>query len=113
MAHTPPNLGEHKYARVNSTSDGDNTVISGVAGKRIVVTGYAMVANAAGVITVQDSAGTPGVLASFELPDSGGVSYAGGPECPAFELPTGLGLEVSNAAGVDTLGHVTYHLRTV
>lgn len=98
------------YARVNATSDGANTVVTGTAGKRIVVLGYAINANAAGVVTIQDSAGSPGVLASFEFVDGGGAAYAGSENAPAFEVPVGLNLVVSNAAGVDCLGHVTYIL---
>jgi hypothetical protein len=101
---------ERKYVRVNATADGANTIITGTAGKRIRVLGYALNVNAAGVITVQDSAGSPAVLASFEFVDGGGVSYGGGDEAPAFEVATGLNLVISNAAGVDTLGHITYTL---
>ena len=99
---------EPKFVRVNATTDGDNTVIAAVTGKTVVVLGYAINANAAGVVTLQDTANT--VVASFELTDGGGVTYAGGPACPAFKLPKGLGLEISNAAGVDCLGHLTYIL---
>ena len=97
-----------KFARVNATADGDNTIITGVGGKKLRVLGYALVASAAGIITIQDSAGTPAILAQFPLAANGGVSYAGGLECPAFETPTGNGLEISNPSGVDTLGHITY-----
>lgn len=101
---------EIKHARINATSDGDNTVISGVADKSIVVLGYAINANAAGVVTLQDSAGTANVHASFELTDGGSVSFAGGTNCPAFRVAKGNGFEVNCAAGVDCLGHVTYVL---
>jgi hypothetical protein len=97
-----------EFVRVNATADGDNTVITGRSNERIVVLGYALNVNAAGVITLQDSAGSPAVFASFELVDGGGVSYAGSPECPAFAVTAALNLEVSNAAGVDTLGHITF-----
>lgn len=101
---------EIKYARVNATADGDNSIITGVSEKSIVVLGYALNANAAGVVTLQDSAATPNVHASFALAANGSVSYAGGTNCPAFKIAVGNGLEVNNAAGVDTLGHVSYIL---
>lgn len=101
---------EVKFARVNATADGANELIAATTGKSIVVLGYALNVNAAGVITLQDDAGTPVVHASFELVDGGGVSYAGSPECPAFKVAAGQALDVSNAAGVDTLGHITYVL---
>lgn len=98
------------FARINATSDGDNTVITGTTGYKIRVLSYAFTLNAAGVVTVQDSAGTPGVLASFELTDGGGVSFAGGFDAPAFDVTSGLNLEFSMAAGVDALGHIAYVL---
>jgi hypothetical protein len=100
--------GTIKYVRVNATADGDNTVITAVTGKKIRVLGYVLVANAAGAVTLQDSTGTPVIFAVFDLAANGGVSYAGGIDCPAFETDVGKGVEVSNGAGVDTKGHITY-----
>lgn len=103
-----------QYVRVNAASDGDNTIITNAdTTKKIVVIGYAVVVNAAGVIQFQDSAGSAAVYASFELPDSGGIAYAGGLDCPAFEVTEGLNLEINCAAGVDALGHLTYTFRSV
>lgn len=100
---------ELKFARVNATSDGDNTVVAAVtAPKRIYVLGYTINVNAAGVVTWQSTEGTPTVVASYEFVDGGGASFAGSFDCPAFALPPGTGLELSTAAGVDGLGHVTY-----
>ena len=106
---TPYDNLEEKYVRVNATADGANTVITNSdVDKAIVVLSYALNVNAAGVITIQDSAGSPAVHASFELVDGGGVAY-GGPRA-AFKVAKGLNLVISNAAGVDTLGHLTYAL---
>jgi hypothetical protein len=97
-----------KFVRVNATADGDNVVIAAVASKRLRVLGYALVATAAGTISIQNTAGSPIILAQFPLAAQGGVSYAGGYDAPAFETPSGTGLEINNPAGVDTLGHITY-----
>jgi len=105
-----PSRYELKFARVNATSDGDNTVISAVAEKQIVVIGYSVGTNAAGVITFQSTEASPTIVASFELTDGGGVVFAGSYDCPAFQLPRGTGFEISTAAGVDALGHITYVL---
>lgn len=106
-----PNRYEIKHARINATSDGDNTVISNTnTAKSIVVLGYALNVNAAGVVAFQDSTATPVVAASFEFVDGGGASFAGSFDCPAFELGKGKNLEINTAAGVDALGHVTYVL---
>lgn len=99
-----------QFARINATSDGDNTVVTGTTGFRIRVLGYSVTANAAGVIAFQDSAASPVIFASFEEADSASHSYAGSFECPAFDVTSGLNLEVTNASSVDTLGHVTYVL---
>lgn len=96
-----------EFVRVNATSDAANTVVTGRTGEHIVVVGYALNVNAAGVITIQDSAGSPAVYASFEFVDGGGASYAGTTDAPAFKIAAGLNLVISNAAGVDTLGHLT------
>jgi hypothetical protein len=108
MSVTPFEL---RFARVNATADGANTVITGVAGHYIFVVNYAINANAAGVVTFQDSAGSPAVFASFELTDGGGVSFAGTPDSPAFKVAEGLNFVISNAVGVDCLGHVAYYLK--
>lgn len=97
-----------KFARVNATADGVNVVVAPVAAKKIRVLGYALVVNAAGTITLQDSQGTPAISGSFPLAVNGGVSYAGSREAPAFETGVGFGFDISNAAGVDTLGHICY-----
>jgi hypothetical protein len=100
--------GDVKYARVNATADGDNTVIAAVSGKALRVLGYQLATTAAGTITLQDSAGSPAVFASFPMAANGNISYAGGLQAPAFETASGVALEISNGAGVDTLGHITY-----
>ncbi len=106
-----------RYARVNALADGDNTVIAGVADKRITVLGYLLTTDvggsaAAGEVTLQDTAAAPGIVASLQFSSAtgGGAAFVGSAECPAFELPIGLGLEINNPVGVDTTGHLTYVL---
>lgn len=100
--------GGIEFARFNATSDGDNTIITGRTGESIVVLGYAVNVNAAGVVGFQDSAGSAVTFASFEFTDGGGASYAGNAQAPAFKVTEGLNLEINCAAGVDALGHVTF-----
>ena len=97
-----------KFARINATADGANTVVAAVTGKKIRVLGYALSVTAAGTIAIQDTAGVPAVLAQFALAANGGVSYAGGLDAPAFETAVGQGLQVNVPAGVDALGHLVY-----
>jgi hypothetical protein len=95
-----------KFVEVEATADGDNTLIAAVAGKQIRVLAFALTVSIAGTITLQDTDNTD--LATFVLPASGGVSFAGTNEAPAFETAQGKGLEVTNPAGLDTLGFITY-----
>lgn len=102
-------VGTIKYASVNATNDGDNTVIAGVGGVKIRVLGYALTCTGTGTVLLQDTAGSPVIHARIRSGgDGGGASYGGGHDAPAFETATGTGVEVSNPAGVDTLGHITY-----
>lgn len=108
MLPYPPSRAEPKFARVNATADGDNLIVAAVATKRLRVISYALVVSAAGTITIQDTAGAPVIFAQFPLAANGGISYAGGLDAPAFESGPGLGIEINNPVGVDTLGHITY-----
>jgi hypothetical protein len=107
-----PLLNGQSYAvehiNVSATSDGDNVVIAGVANKNISVLGYVITSSATGVVTFQDTNNTD--LAVLDIAIQGGVSYAGGIDCPAFETPTGLGLEISVQASQDVRGHLTYQI---
>lgn len=95
-----------RFGSVSATSDGLNTVIPGVTGRRIRVLGYVLVVTLAGTIQIEDTGGA--ILASFPVAANGGVSYAGGIEAPAFQTDADRGLAIRNPAGVDTLGHITY-----
>ena len=102
-----------KFVRVNTTDDGDNEIIAEAdvpEDKRIRVLGYALTGLGTGVASVQSTESTPTIVASFEFSTVGAVSYAGTLESPAFDLPQGVGLEITNAAGVDALGHLTYEI---
>jgi hypothetical protein len=104
---------EVKFVRINATSDGDNTLISAVAEKRIRILGYSIsnTGSAAGDITIQDSAGTPVVFGTISLTnDAAPISYAGGVFCPVAETDKGVGLEINCATNVDAVGHLTYQL---
>ena len=97
-----------KFVRVNATADGDNSIISGVTGKKIRVLGYVITVTTAGTVTMQDTAGSPNIFAQFSLLAQGGASYAGGLMCPAFETLVGNGVEINTQTGQDCLGHMTY-----
>jgi len=108
LLHQIAGDADFQFVRVNATADNDNTIVSGVPGKKLRVISYALVVSAAGTITIQDTQSTPVVFAQFPLAANGGVSFAGGLQAPAFETAAGKGIEINNPAGVDTLGHLTY-----
>lgn len=103
-----PGTYEVNHTAVNGTSDGDNTVIAAVTGKKIRVLGYVLHTDAAGQITVKDSSTTHAIFDMDEpmVP----ISFAGGIFCPAFETGTGLALIINTQSSQDVSGHITYQL---
>lgn len=99
---------EFKVARVNATADGVNNIIAAVVGKKIRVIAYNLTVNVAGKITIQDTTGTPVVLADLHLAVGVSAPFNGNVNQFAFETSSGKGLDISNPAGVDTFGHITY-----
>lgn len=95
------------YVKIKATEDGDNTILEGVAGKTIVVLGYAVNVTAEGEIVFKDGSTEVG---SFVLPKGGGATYSGGPHCPAWEGTMGEAVKINNGTGVDSHGHLTYAL---
>lgn len=95
-----------KFANVNATADGDNTIVSGVASKKLRVLGYMLVLTAAG--TVQFKSATTTIKGRLRAAADGGASYAGGVDAPAFETDTAEAIVFNNPAGVDVVGHLTY-----
>lgn len=97
------------FAAVNATANGDNVVISGVAGRQIMVLGYMLTGTTLSTVTIQDTNGTPVVLGYVRVgADGGGACYPG--PTPAFVTNAGEGVEINNATGNDTLGHMTYRV---
>lgn len=94
-----------KYAAVAATSDGVNSLIAAVTGKKIRVVGFVLSVDVAGVVTLQDITANT-VRATLKA--AGAYSYSGGPNAPAFETASGEGLESSNAAGTDLQGFIAY-----
>jgi hypothetical protein len=95
------------HAAVNAANTGDNTLIAAVAGKRIRVVSYALVASAAMTVIIRDlTANTE--RARFPLAANSGVSYPG--VTAAFETAVGEGLELNTSAAGFVGGHITYQL---
>jgi hypothetical protein len=96
-----------KFASVNATADGDNTIITGVGGKKLRILGYALMATGAGTLSLK-SAGTTVLGRVRASGDGAGAAYAGGVDAPACETATAEAFVLNNPTGVDTVGHVSY-----
>lgn len=103
-----PTGGEILHVAVSAENDGDNTVVAAVTGKKLRVLGYALTVDVAGLVTLQDSAGSPVVHGKLRLAAGTPAVYDGGFDCPAFETAAGVALEINNPAGTNTYGHITY-----
>lgn len=95
------------FTKLDAQADGDNTIIAGVAGKQIRVLGYHLMATGAGTVIFKDAID---FRAYFSLAANGAATYAGTHDAPAFDCAVGQALTVTNPAGVDTKGHITYVL---
>lgn len=85
-------------------------IIPAVPTKRIVVIGYALVNNVATAQTIIFRSGTTDITGTLAFPSAigGGLSYAGGPDCPAFSTAVGQPLNGLLAAATSIGGHITY-----
>lgn len=107
-----------KHANISAASDGENSVVAAVAGKRIVVISYVLAVVHA---TARDTATFRSLTTNTDhgtffsgtddLDGPAVYSYTGHPKAPAFVCEVGEALGINNAAGVDCAGHVTYMLR--
>jgi hypothetical protein len=106
MARTEPVLSK----AISATSDGANEIVAAVTAKKIRVVGYVLNVNAAG--TVQWKSATTALSGAMEFVDGGGMVA---PLCdPAaafwFETAAGEALNITNSAGLDSLGHLAYQV---
>lgn len=99
---------ELKYAVVNVSSSGANTVVAAVTGKRIKVFSYVLVATTAVTVEWRTATTSAGLMAPMPLGANGGISAIGTPEVPLFQTVAGelLGLQLGGAVQVS--GHIGY-----
>lgn len=95
-------------APINVATAGDATIVPAVAGKRIKVVGYVLVAGGSVSVTWKSNA-TP-LSGPLSLAANGGVSAHAAP--PGFVLRTnrGEGLVLNLSGSVQVGGHITYYL---
>lgn len=103
-----PHIRDTRFASLGIAATGD--VIAAIPGKRIIVIGYVVTNTVATAQSVQFRTTTTGVTGVIGIPSSigGGISYQGGPECPAFMTGFNEPLNISLGASTAIAGHITY-----
>jgi hypothetical protein len=96
-----------KFAVIDAASSGDNTLVAAVAGKKIRVLSYTIIASGAVTVRFEDGASGTALTGQMNLTTNSGVSVPFSP-VGHFETTanTLLNLELSAATSVD--GHLTY-----
>lgn len=94
-----------KFAVVNASSSGDNTIVSAVGGKKIRVLSLVLVASAA--TTVEWQSATAGSLSGgMQLAANGGYSMSS--DYGLFETTAGEALQLNLSAANSIDGHISY-----
>lgn len=102
-----------RYAPVNATADGDNTLVAAPgAGMRILVLGYQLRFIGAGAFVVKSGAAGTTHLTEVGVAAPGTrLSYVGNDsDAGAFICDENAALVVNNFATGDTLGHITFRV---
>jgi len=100
-----------KYAVVNASASGSNTVVAAVANKRIRVLSYVIIA--AGDVSVTWQSASTAISGVMALAANGGAAPAAGQAVPAgligqFETNQGEALTMNLSAAIAVGGHLTY-----
>lgn len=95
---------------VAASTDGDNTVVAAVTGKKIVVVAYQLGHTSTGVVTWRSgAAGTIHMTASAA--SAGSYTFAGSRDVPAWIGDISATLNCNVAAGTDCIGRISYYLQ--
>ncbi len=95
-----------KFAAVNTAVSGNTTVQAAVAGKKIRVCSYVLVAT--GAVTVQWLSTNTTLSGAMSLAANGGVAAIGEPSAVQFETPAGEALILALGGAVQVSGHIAY-----
>lgn len=100
-----------KYAIVNASSSGSNTIVAAVVNKRIRVLSYVVIA--AGDVTVTWQSASNAISGPMALASNGGAAPAAGQATPGgligqFETNIGEALNLNLSAAIAVGGHLTY-----
>lgn len=98
---------EIKHASIAASSSGDNTVVAAVAGKRIRVLSYMLVA--AGAVTVRFESGAGGTALSGQMSlAANGGAVANFNQGGWFQTAAGSLLNLELGGAVSVAGHLSY-----
>jgi hypothetical protein len=100
-----------KYAVINASASGSNTIVAAVTGKRIRVLSYVMIA--AGDVTVTWRSAANAISGPMALATNGGAAPAAGQATPAgligqFQTEQGEALNMNLSAAIAVGGHLAY-----
>lgn len=96
-----------KYAAINATVNGDNTLVAAVVGKKIRVLSYVLVADAAVGCAFEDGAGGSELSGQMAFAANGGVSVPFSP-VGHFETTANTLLNLETDAVANVRGHIAY-----
>lgn len=97
-----------KWAAISAASSGNNTLVAAVAGKKITVLGYVIVADGAVAAKFTDGAGGTDLTGAMSLAANGGVSARSEMNAPMLQGGTNTALVLNLSAAVGVRGHMTY-----
>ena len=106
-------FGSPQYVKIAASSNGANTLVTGVTGFRIMVLGYVIVAS--GTVNAKFVDGSTDITGPMNLVANAGVAAALAPmsehsEIGWFQTSSGANLVLNLSAGVEVDGHLTYCL---
>ena len=94
-----------KFAKIDVASVGDNTIVSGVTGKKIRVLQYALIC--AGAVTLTFKSGTTPITGDMAFAANGGISTPYSP-VGLIETAAGEDLVLNLSASTSVSGHLVY-----
>lgn len=93
---------------ISESTAADNEIVAGVAGKKIVVTEYLIVAAGAVVATFKTEGGA---ALTGAMTMATGIPISARDEDGLFETVEGEGLDLTLSGGVQVSGHFKYRLK--
>lgn len=100
-----------KFAKIDVSSSGSNTIVSAVTGKKIRVLAYTIIA--AGAVTAKWQSASTDLSGAMSLAANGGAApsisiLAPGNMIGLFETAPGEALNLNLGGAVNVAGHMTY-----